>query len=159
MGLLSYYCLVVVFVIGIVIYDLLFYTKYKNDVCPEIVPTPAEDLARRLLEPQIDYRLHVHFLEDRILQDEAADENADEAAADENADEAAADENADEAGAGSTSGSGLSSNILVHHLTYLDYHDHYYNFCLLRNHRAHYTGYAKYLLFQRYVQRALWQFE
>lgn len=41
MGLISYYCLIVVVFIGLIIYDLLFYTTYTYDICPPIEYTSA----------------------------------------------------------------------------------------------------------------------
>lgn len=43
MGLISYYCLIIVVFIGLIIYDLLFYSTFKNDVCPEIPLTTAPE--------------------------------------------------------------------------------------------------------------------
>lgn len=43
MGLISYYCLIVVVFVALIIYDLLFYMTFKNDVCPEITYELATD--------------------------------------------------------------------------------------------------------------------
>ncbi|CAD8088068.1 unnamed protein product [Paramecium sonneborni] len=41
MGLISYYCLLVVVFIGLILYDLIFYTTFQNDICPPIEYTEA----------------------------------------------------------------------------------------------------------------------
>lgn len=43
MGLLSYYGLIIVAFLALIIYDLLFFVTYKSDICPEIVPEPADE--------------------------------------------------------------------------------------------------------------------
>ena len=57
MGLISYFCLLVVVFIALIIYDLLFYTTFSNDVCPPIeytVDESTDEASNRLLNFYID---------------------------------------------------------------------------------------------------------
>jgi len=42
MGLLTYYFLIIVIFLALILYDLLFYVNYKTDQCPAIVPILAD---------------------------------------------------------------------------------------------------------------------
>jgi hypothetical protein len=68
MGLISYFCLLVVVFIALIIFDLLFYTTFSNDVCPPI-----------------EYTVDESTDEARLLEYELAAQTADETAADETA--------------------------------------------------------------------------
>ncbi|CAD8164691.1 unnamed protein product [Paramecium pentaurelia] len=97
MGLISYYCLLVVVFIGLIIYDLLFYTTYQNDVCPPIEYTDAaadETTADENAAGNRILNLMTENIDEFInSQNAAQDETTDETTTDETTtDETATDE-------------------------------------------------------------------
>ena len=83
MGLISYYCLLVVVFIGLIIYDLIFYTTFQNDVCPPIEYTDAAADETTADENAAGNRMLIidEFLNSQLAgQDETDETAADEAA-------------------------------------------------------------------------------
>lgn len=73
MGLISYFCLLVVVFIALIIFDLIFYTTFSNDVCPPIEYTVDESTDEaRLLE----YELAAQTTDEATTDETAADETA-----------------------------------------------------------------------------------